>query len=176
MRALSRLSLGLLAAGLLCTCDLSWSRGPQRAFVSSVRVPGNEVLGVCQDAADEAGLGGRWVEYVSTSAIDAVDRVTSFGPWLLLDGTQVFADRKQMIQIPDHAIDIDEHGARVTVDLDVWTGTELGSMASAATCGNWRSSSRAGLVGRLDSIDNWTQDQDRKPACTQTLRVYCFEL
>lgn len=82
-------------AGALPDAEAGASGGGARVFVTATsyaakslgggasRVAGAD--GFCANAAAAAGLGGNWVAWLSTSTVNAIDRVTGTGPWYLVD-------------------------------------------------------------------------------------------
>src|SRR5690348_11017356 len=68
--------------------------GPNRAFVTRSVLPGNfggiDVAdGLCNTEASDAGLGGTFVAWLSTSAVDARDRLDGSRGWVRTDGLPV---------------------------------------------------------------------------------------
>ena len=163
------------------------STGVKRVFVTSLEYSGDLATAgsqptglaggdaLCAAHANDAGLGGTWVAWLSTSQVHAIDRLTSDGPWQLLDGTEVFTSRFDIQRSPAHAIDIDEQGEDA-VYAYVFTGTDAhGQVVADGTCGDWKSASSArGMNGRSDSITaEWTADFAFP--CSSPSRLYCFE-
>ncbi|MEM6988840.1 MAG: hypothetical protein AAF721_00035 [Myxococcota bacterium] len=152
-----------------------------RVFVTSTAFQGDEVANAdahCQDAADDAGLTGEWVAWVSTADLDAIDALTpGAGPYIRADQAIIAVDNDDLVDGGiDVPIDLDEYGDPVDPSQPVWTGTDADGMLHAHNCINWVTGN-ATEYGRLGytSVDSalWTstyQDQ-----CDTFARLYCFE-
>ena len=135
---------------------------------------------LCASAAMNAGLGaGPWVAWLSTSTVNAIDRITSDGPWYLSDGTTlVFQNKAAILDGPAVPIDRDEHGGRPAGADNIKSGTLATGLAAPLTCNDWTSSAFnvAGLTGLRSSTDaEWTQGS-AVPCSVALSRLYCFEL
>lgn len=147
---------------------------PKRVFVTKDSFQGDAVLDACQAAADDAGLGGTWVPWLSTSLLSAKARIPGNGPWQALTGETVFSDAAQLATKPTVPIRTDETGAAVDEGLYVWTGTDNGGSATVYTCWSWSSTGATfGTVGRTGIVEEWTFAYYLK--CRSTARLYCFE-
>lgn len=132
----------------------------------------------CEAIASAAGLGGQWRAWVSDSgASQARDRLEqSAVPYRLLDGTLVASSFTDLVDgTLAHAIDLEEHGARVPSG-EVWTGTRPDGTAADNKCDNFtdsttRSTGRVGLLTATNDL--WTSAS--VATCDQALRTYCFE-
>jgi len=161
--------------------------GHKRVFVSSTKHDGNlgGLTGAdakCQQTADAAGLGGRWIAWVSTTTADAIDRLADVGPWYGLDGKRFFADKAAVASIttgPDNGLWRDEKGSFLPSDR-IWTGTgpggryvsSIGDACQAWTSASMSDQARIGIVGRVDYT--WTSYSFT--TCDQAyLRPICFE-
>lgn len=158
------------------------AKKPLRAFVSSETRTGN--LGgvaaadqLCTSLATAAGLGGTYRAWLSVSGADAVDHVTSSGPWQLVTGTVVAADKAGLTTGKlKQLINRDEKGGTPSDAEDrVWTGTGPNGRYVGPDCAQWAGGG-SGLVGEAKNDDNgkWTALGDE--ACNEVNRVYCFEL
>jgi hypothetical protein len=160
----------------------------KRVFVTSDLGNGNMggaagADGRCQAAAGRAGLGGTWTAWLSSDGVNAVDRLTSDGPYVLVDGRRVAIDKVQLVsgnlEVP---INIMENGETAAGVLNVWTGTRSNGTLFA-DCNGWSTTNvivfgTAGLVDR--SKDGfWTDDrgivQGAGWGCQTDMRLYCFE-
>jgi hypothetical protein len=153
----------------------------KRVFVASTQHDANfgGLAGAdafCTTAAAHLG-GGPWLAWLSSSTVNAIDRLADVGPWYLVDGTLVFANKAAIAQGPAAAIDLDEHGAQPADSDNVWTGTMGGGSASVYTCADWTSNSMnaAGDTGlRVNTDTGWTDYGNL--LCSNALpRLYCFE-
>jgi hypothetical protein len=159
--------------------------GGRFVFVTSTTSNGNlgGLAGAdtrCNQLAQAAGLGGTWVAWLSTGAaggggVRAIDRVTSAGPWYLLDG-QLAAAGKASLSSDQlaHGIDRNEKGAAVGVQ-GVWTGTRAGA-AFFGQCGGWVATTPGmpGTIGITDGVDQSWSSSNPDP-CNATHHLYCFE-
>lgn len=138
----------------------------------------------CQDAADDAGLGGSWVAYVSGGGATAITRIPD-GPYHRLDGELIATDKSDLTDGSiAHPIRINQYGT----DTYGWVCTgssEAGyatgpSTASGGNCQGWTRG--CGVcdgdhwyveVGRSDrTSDDWsTAGWSFCGSC----RLYCFE-
>jgi hypothetical protein len=133
---------------------------------------------ICNLRAQAQNLGGTWVAWLSSSSKDAIDRVTSVGPWHRLDGPIAFANRAQLYGEPAVNLDIDEQGDRIYPgggEVAVWTGTKAGGLHHADTCGDWTvaASTAMGRFGVDSTTFDWTDVLSRY--CTTEQRLICFE-
>ena len=135
---------------------------------------------LCTTAASDAGLGGLWRAWVSTSGgSSAGARLADVGPWYLLDqSTLVFANKAAMAPAPVHAIDMDETGTPVVGNYPVWTGTQKsGQVMANATCMDWTSNDSGDLAveGQAGATGSaWTND-GTVPTCDNGAALCCFE-
>ena len=145
---------------------------------------------VCDNLAFQAGLStdvGEWKAWLSTSQVDARDRMID-ARYELLDGT-VIAD--SLADLTDGTLDapinLDENLATVTTNPDVWTGTAFDGTwgtAGASTCPifdpverPWMSEdpARFGGIGRATEMDaGWTRFGGGGNPCDSDNRLYCF--
>jgi len=135
---------------------------------------------LCKNLATTAGLTGTWAAWLSNEdglVNDAIDRVTSTGPWRLVTGNEVVATTKaQLISgTLAHAIDRDEKGVAVAVGSRVWTGTGANGKYSTNDCNKWGGGGSNGRVG-VTSATNTTWTTVDIDDCGSLRRVYCFQL
>ena len=156
-----------------------------RVFVTSATTDGDlgGIAGAdatCNGLASSAGLGGSWVAWLSTTTLDAVDRLTpGSGPFVrAVDGTKIADDIADLTDGSlDVAIEDDENGTNVGSD-PVWTATAAdGLYKGTGDCNGWTSNSstfRAEIGNSGSSTTLWTTRRTR--ACDfSTARLYCFE-
>lgn len=155
----------------------------QRVFVSSDTTAGNmggigNANFVCQNLADNAKLGGKWLAWLSDNTTATNSKHTKFQlPYKRMDG-QLIANN--WLDLVDgkllNPIDLDQN--KKFVDSKVWTGSKADGSAFSndTSCGNWLSNSssdkgRAGLTNK-DSAD-WTSKTTE--SCNNSYRIYCIE-
>ena len=157
--------------------------GPRRIFVTSSTyngtVGGIEGANVrCMQRAEEAKLDGRFIAWLSTQSNPILPRITSEGPWTLVDEeTVVFATKQAIAEGPAVVIDRDENGTKVENPDEVWTGTNANGTPALdlVNCGQWTQNQGNGLVGSTGRRNNeWTQMTNRN--CNNVARLYCIEL
>ncbi|MDB4933258.1 MAG: Tryptophan synthase alpha chain [Labilithrix sp.] len=158
------------------------AKAQYRAFVSSTTPTGNlggvaGATALCNKLAADAKLGGTYAAWISVSGNDAIDRITSVGPWHLVTG-ELVAPSKAKLATGDlkHLIDKDEKGSTPTEAEDrVWTATGPDGRYFGPDCAQWTGAG-SGLVGeaRNSNTNKWTALIDEQ--CSEVNRVYCLEL
>ena len=182
--------------------------GPMSFFVTSANPgSGGDLGGLegadahCTALAEAAGATGMtWAAYLSTSEVDARDRIGS-GPWLNAEGVAIALD-VEALHGEDNAISketaLDETGAVVNGRgddpnrHDILTGSLADGTAAAETCADWTSADAdaAGMVGhhdRMGPADNpngtsWNSSHASRGGCgMEALQstggaglLYCF--
>jgi hypothetical protein len=134
---------------------------------------------VCQARAEEAGLpnAARFRAWLSSSTSNAVDRITTNGPWVRLDGVRVASSR---LDLTDgqlfSSINLTQNGYYLG-NYGVWTGTDATGAGSASNCSDWTSDRDAslGTTGLAASAGNdWSAS--RSYTCDSAIfRLYCLE-
>lgn len=157
---------------------------PKRVFVTKTAYVASAVLTACQTSADAAVLGGTFVPWLSTAAMDAKDRIAGNGPWRFVKGTtNVFANAAQLGTTPSIVFRYDEYGdllpfTGVNAELEVWTGTTNGGGGTLHNCNSWLSATAVyeGTLGWAGTTADWT-DSGKKASCASPRKahVYCFE-
>ncbi len=128
--------------------------------------------GLCQAAADAAGLSGSFVALLSTAAIDTNTRVTITGPVSKTTGDVVAVDSTDLwdgeIQLP---IGHDENGTAILGNA--WTGSHAGGTAAAAQCSDWVTENGNGRRGMVDTTGGgWFGGSP--VTCGEEHRLYCI--
>jgi hypothetical protein len=155
----------------------------------------------CAALAEAAGISGRtWAAYLSTSSVDARDRIGS-GPWHNVNG-ELIAESVEALHGDGNSISketaLDETGAAVNGRgdepnrHDILTGSLPDGTAAPETCEDWTSSGTdtAGMVGHHDrtglddseAARSWNSSHASRGGCgLEALRgtggdglVYCF--
>ena len=162
--------------------------GAKRVFVTSATYTGNlKVQGggadgleggdkLCQLAASAATLGGTWRAWLSSSTINAIDRIADVGPWYRLDGAKVFNNKASIVTAgPLVAIDVNEVGG--TPKANTWTGTKKSGVFDSFSCHDWTDEAPVngyeGIVGITVGVTFWTESSSNPCHLENTL--YCFE-
>ncbi len=158
--------------------------GSKRVFITSAEPTGS--LGgltgadaLCTTTAAPLG-GGPWKAWLSTTTVNAIDRITGSGPWFDTTGVVAFASRAQLSTMPAVSLWYDETGDFLSSDK-IWTGTGFGGTYLAALtgttpCAEWTSGAmsgqaKVGQVGRSDAA--WTAQSNT--TCDQPSHLICFE-
>ena len=163
-------------------------------FVTSARATGNlgswmEASGktgieagdaICQKLADDAGLQGEFMAWLSDSSIAAEDRLArSAESYLRVDGVRVAENWSDLTTPPylENPISINERGLS-NAQLLVFTGTRVDGTAAlwGNTCDDWGSDDQAHetTVGSSGHPDfSWTE-QGVGP-CGSPFSLYCFQ-
>ena len=153
---------------------------PNIVFVTSQSVPrGVNVVEqadlLCSALAQDAGLPGEYVAWLSTNELAAIDRLAGARGWVRPDG-RPFVDRpadilEGLIFYPPV---LDELGQEVR-NRRALTGTSQDGDA-ASTCENWtnlvESTATVGEPGATFSA--WSSDTTHDCAENQSVGVYCF--
>jgi hypothetical protein len=189
MRPISRTFT--LTAGALLVAGLSFAQGPasNTSFFVTSHNPGQGgnlggLAGAdahCQSLAEAAGIRGKtWHAYLSTSTVDARDRIGS-GPWYNVKGALIARDLAQLHgdngltretaldengNMPPYLALVDGTPQRVGDSLahDILTGTNPDGTKNEATCNNWTDGSanstamlgHADRLGREAGVNSWT--------------------
>jgi hypothetical protein len=127
----------------------------------------------CQARAMAQGFPGTYVAYLSTSTVNAVDRLGSARGWSRLDGLPVFdtvADIK--VDAMFYPPELDDLGRVVALGVRVAAGTALNGIASGQDCAGWTST--AGMVnGGTASGTQWV-NTFYGASCAVAYPIYCF--
>lgn len=162
-------------------------------FVTSTTHTGNlgGVRGadaICQARADEAGLGKRYIAWLSSgdAVTQAKDRIANFtGPFRRIDGVQVANTWSDLTDGSlDNPINVDETGSTISGVIRVWTSTADNGSGVIGTdgqvrCQAWTSgaasdSGRTGIA--TASNGDWTNEGlGSNDDCNSNRRLYCFE-
>jgi len=129
----------------------------------------------CTSAGQSYG-GGHWRAWLSSSTVNAIDRLVDVGPWYRLDQqTELFENRAALARGPLVAIE-DPTDAGSGLRSLFWTGTLIDGTASATNCSDWSAyvGGVTATVGRTDMAGaGWV---DSSPlSCSKYLSLLCFE-
>ncbi len=152
--------------------------GAKRVFVTSTTVNGGfgGLAGgdsICNAIGTGAYPGTTWVAWLSTSSVNAIDRINDTA-YRLLDGTEAFSDKAQITTTgkPFFPVAVDQHGQPVSGNA--WSGTtNYGS--SVGGCNDWTTSSSLvdGTVGNPAVEASWSDSAFA--ACNTLNRLICFQ-
>lgn len=168
----------LVSAGTYCFEQLPF----RRVFVTSATYDANlgGLIGadlLCQQHAEAGLLGRTWKAWLSTSSVDAMDRIAD-AQYQLVDGTMVAASKADLIDgTLLSAIDLDELG--FLRSGPVWTGTNNNGTAGPHNCSEWMSNTGTGNYGMagepVSASMQWSSVVDDSAPCASLARLYCFE-
>lgn len=138
--------------------------------------------GKCQGAAlsSEIPLTGTWQAFLSTSTVNAIDRLPDTSYMTSLRGT--IADNKTELfrGFIESRIRYTEDGDQ-TSNL-VWTGTDIDGRFSSeldadmSTCGDWTSSIARAIIGASTMSTNWNWLNTDDSSCGSTRALYCVRV
>jgi hypothetical protein len=150
-------------------------------FVSSVLVPLGPTIvddadALCIQLAEDAGIPGRYVAWLSTETTSAVSRLEGARGWMRPDGRPV-VDRPVDLTQGNFFYPplLDETGAELRSG-EILTGTEVDGAVSNDACQSWTVFEKDdATVGRSGSTHvGWT-DRGATVSCdVASARVYCF--
>jgi hypothetical protein len=140
---------------------------------------------ICRAAATRAGLprADRFKAWLSTTTLNAVDRIASDGPWIRVDGAPVASSRAGLASgFLYSSISVDENGRHGGVLNDptsswtVWTGSDGHGLSTGRHCGDWKVGDVAlGTAGlRMLATETWTTFQPQGCASYPS-GLYCIE-
>ena len=128
---------------------------------------------VCATRAAAAGLPGTYRAWLSTSTIDAIDRLAGARGWRRIDGTPVADLPSDLIDGRMlSAIRLDETGADVGDLTAIVTGTYSDGTA-LETCSDYTDPSANVTTGTASASDGWWTNVDTL-GCATPAPLYCF--
>jgi hypothetical protein len=140
---------------------------------------------ICRAAATRAGLAraSSFKAWLSDTGVNAIDRLTTDGPWTRVDGAPVAASKAALASGSLVAtISVDENGRYVGGLNDpvwhwsVWTGTGERGLSNGRHCGDWKAG--GGALGETGMATLATPEWSAFafPSCDSwTAVLYCFE-
>jgi hypothetical protein len=131
----------------------------------------------CMSRANLAGLSGTFKAWLSTTMVDAKDRLSGARGWVRTDGRPVVDTIDQLLAgAIFYPPSLDERSR--SVDATVMTGTtEAGVLDPGHNCTDYSSSSASDplTVGRsTGSTVVWTSFAAEPATCDQSFALYCF--
>jgi hypothetical protein len=154
--------------------------GPNHVFVTSTTSSGS--LGglagadaMCNSLARSANLSGNYVAWLSTSSVNAIDRLAGSRGWVRTDG----------VPVVDTTVDLAAGHLLNPISLDErmnptivtpWTGTaKSGALDAMGSCGDWMTTSGVAATGWSIAGPARFTAQGFRP-CTTAEPIYCFEV
>jgi hypothetical protein len=175
--------------GWSCSAQLPGSPGDKIVFVTQGTWNGNlgGIAGAdqkCQQEAQQAGLQGTFVAWLSDGNIDAKDHIDCRDDkrYVLPNGTVVADNCSDLLDgTIDNPINVYANGQSAGGERSVWTGTLHTGIKTGlgvnGHCGGWSIdvSTTSGSVGYRDKNNNhWTAITGG--TCNNSFRLYCFQL
>ncbi len=135
---------------------------------------------ICRTLAAAAHLPSppSFVAWLSTGTVDAIDRITSDGPFRRVDRLQISASRAGLADgLLGNTPHVFEDGTRLSSPGFAWTGTASDGTADNDRCSNWTSADSGnegahGLV--VNSGSAWTDDGNFAHTCDSSRLLYCL--
>lgn len=132
----------------------------------------------CNRLAEDAGLGGTYVAWLSDSTTDARDRLGSARGWVRPDGRPFVDTQSDLVSgATFYPPRIDEQGRDVGGGARVVTGTGSSGTGLSGYCDDWTSTTSGGCSGGYADGGPmaWSYRWGGTGACDDTgLRLYCF--
>ena len=167
-----------LQCGVTDKCIFVMSAGGNGNFLVDLPEPNGLAAAdyYCNNFADQAGLPGTYVAWMSDSTTNAGDRVTSDGPYVTPAGDLVANSLADLVDGSlNTPIDDDENGTTVPPTA-VWTGTASTGLSTGGNCLDWTdgTSSQQAIVGLNTSTSSeWTNSFSE--FCDLSLPNYCVQ-
>jgi hypothetical protein len=161
--------------------SLPTSQAPNIVFVSSVAQNANYggiegADSACQALAQAAGVAGTYRAWLSTTTVNAVDRLTSASGWVRIDGKPVANTAADLVAgRMFHPIRLTESGSDA-FDTEVYTGTASdGTLQSgASTCNDYTSADDELIVTGFSTGTSSLFTSFNRVTCAEAARLYCF--
>jgi hypothetical protein len=157
----------------------------KQAFVTSTTMNNGNLGGlagadaICQGLAMTAGLTGTFKAWLSDTGTDAIDRFTSDGPWVRLDGVKIADNKADLIDGTIFTgLDLDEQNNYI-INNAVWTGTTSSGVVDGSNhCNSWTDGT-AGFNGTMGGTSKagsaWTFFSGATSCDSTYARLYCLE-
>lgn len=133
--------------------------------------------GVCQAEAAEAGLAGTFVAWLSTSQVNAIDRLGSARGWIRADG-EPFVDLSTDLLAPKilttPSVDANGDDQALSANPFVATGTRGDGTADIKTCGDLSDPQDTIMQGDLNVAASLFTGYVATATCAGGARLYCF--
>lgn len=139
---------------------------------------------ICRARAAAVGLDNaqNFKAWLSTSEIDAKDRLVSDGPWKRVDGVIVARNKADLTDGELFTNICQFETGKYWGGTGMWTGTSNSGVKLSDTCHDWSEGGDAGkgITGNTGSVIKWS-DKDYSTRygyiapCTRPYRLLCFE-
>ncbi|HKE49695.1 MAG TPA: hypothetical protein VKB52_16635 [Rhodanobacteraceae bacterium] len=136
---------------------------------------------ICRAHAARAGLAlpDSFKAWLSTSSVDAIDRIVNDGVWYRVDGVRFAGSIAGLVNgLLEAPPQLDENGRVAFATDSVWTGTTPDGRSSGSTCTDWNDGTDTsfGGVGQDLAVDSlWTKVAFFNPGCSDPFpHLYCL--
>jgi len=134
---------------------------------------------LCARYAREGGFGGTFVAYLSTSTVDAIDRLAGAEGWARPDGLPIARTRADLLERGAliYPPSLDHLGVRNPPgELGVYTGTRLdGRLEPGQACDDWTRATGSVTGGAWD-MASWDWHARSGFSCGVPGRLFCFQV
>jgi len=177
------------SAGLNTTCSVSMAAArnvtvtfaelPNRMFVTSTTQTGNMgglagADAICRTRALAAGLTGTYVAWLSTSTVNAIDRLGAASGWIRVDGRPVFNSRADIVAgKSQYRPTVNEFGA-TSEDQFLHTGTAGTGIATGNLCLDWTTTTGTGVAAGRNRFSGRQWTNANTNSCAGASPIYCF--
>jgi hypothetical protein len=131
----------------------------------------------CTRGANEMGASGTWRAWLSSSEIDAIDRIADVGPWYRVDQeTLLFPSKADLLHGPAAPIDLTFDDPASDADVLFWSGTAIDGRRTSDNCMDWTIYNLPAIatVGRADIAgEAWVAADPL--LCSNYLALLCIE-
>jgi hypothetical protein len=131
---------------------------------------------ICQARAQAASLPGTFVAWLSTSTVNARDRLGTARGWVRTDGLPI-ADTVADLAADRllYPIALDEFGVNVGPNVEPETGSQNGTVFAGETCGDYTNVNGNGEIGIAQSGTlEW--ESFAGTVCNFALPLFCFQI
>lgn len=133
---------------------------------------------ICQARAEVAGLDNarNFKAWLSSTKVDAGDRLVTDGPWRRLDGV-IVARNKSDLTDGSLFTGINQTETGKYWYGATWTGTSSNGVKTSNNCNGWSDGSDAlkGDIGCTEMVNDRWSIYLSSPACDRSLQLFCFE-
>ena len=130
---------------------------------------------ICQQRARAGGLVGRYVAWLSTSAINAEARLAGARGWVRSDGLEVADTARGLTNFEMfHPVRLDEFGTDVQQTLAATGTSTAGLVVPGGTCNDWTDPTGSYDFGSSDNLGAFFVSGGNNLCNVQSAALYCF--
>lgn len=172
--------------GCPASCNLDY----RIVFVTSLPIGGGSIGGLmgadqhCKDLATQAGLSGNYLAWLSDGVQSPSSRFPeSTVPYKLRNGVHVAESWDDLVNGPlANPINVNEAGGDPPLTGNsqcgttfAWTSTNNAGGSLMPNCEGFSEANAYGLVGNVQSNEQWTACAGSQPKCDALGVLYCFQ-